>query len=302
MRVDGVGSNLASGGVAAQAMDTVSKNLRAQIAAAQKQMQELAANKEMEPEEKMERRKEIQQRITDLNAQLRQHEIELRQEKQQKMQQEGQSEQARRQEAKQKAKHSPVKLDTSLSQGSMEAMISADRAVGQAKVQGNVASVIKGRANVLKSEIEHAGRGAAVERKQESVAEIEARLEDLAKEQAQSLHRAGKEMEEAAKDTREERKAENEKQREEEGIGQGTGKSGKAGVGQGTGKSSEAGGRMEVSTKAPDGTKAEENRVAGGEKKEQEQRAEEREERGQDAQKGNLQMSGVAYQKVDILL
>ena len=76
MRVDGVNRETIQGASPIQAMDSVSKNLRAQIANAQKQLQELAANKEMEPEEKMERRKEIQQRITELNAQLRQHEME----------------------------------------------------------------------------------------------------------------------------------------------------------------------------------------------------------------------------------
>ncbi len=54
MRVDGIGGESKPSRVLAQAADPVSKNIQAQIANAQKQLQELAANKEMEPEEKME--------------------------------------------------------------------------------------------------------------------------------------------------------------------------------------------------------------------------------------------------------
>lgn len=275
MRVDKVSGNASPQSAAPQMMDTVSKNLRAQIAAAQKQMQELAANKDMEPEEKMERRKEIQQRITDLNAQLRQHEIELRQEKQQQVQRERQSDQARKQEAKQKAENTPGRPGANLSQGSMEAMISADRAVGKADVQGKVATEMKARANVLKSEIEHAGRGAAVEKKQESVAEIEARLEGLAKEQAQSLHEAGEKVEEAGKDACEEKKAAAEGQKEE-----------------GTKKSGEG--------KALDGADAKQTGGVGSEKEEKEERGEEDRER--EVQEENRMMQMPVYRKVDILL
>ena len=49
--------------------DSVSKNIQNQIANAQKELQELSSNKEMSIEEKMNRRQEIQQQITDLNNQ-----------------------------------------------------------------------------------------------------------------------------------------------------------------------------------------------------------------------------------------
>lgn len=282
MRVDGVGRENIQGTSPIQAMDTVSKNLRTQIANAQKQLQELAANKEMEPEEKMERRKEIQQRITELNAQLRQHEIELRHEKQQRMGETRQSEQARKQEAEQRVKNTPGgRLNTGLPQGSMEAMISADRAVGQAKVQGNVATAMKGRANVLKSEIEHSARGAAVEKKQESVADIEMRLEELTKEQVQSLNQAGKQIDEAEKDAREERKAEAEKQEEIKHTGK-TGRTEERGKAAG-----EILDREEIGRVGKKGEEIEEY---------------EKEKSGENTQDKNLQVQMSAYRKVDILL
>ncbi len=284
MRVDGVNKETIQGASPIQAMDSVSKNLRAQIANAQKQLQELAANKEMEPEEKMERRKEIQQRITELNAQLRQHEIELRHEKQRQTGETAQSEQARRQEAKQRAENAPGgRLNTGLAQGSMEAMVSADRAIGQAKVQGNVAVAMRGRANVLKSEIEHSVRGAAVEKKQERVADIEARLEELAKEQAQSLNQAGRQIDEAEKDAREERKAEAKKQ-EKDGSVTHTEKTGETEKREKT-----VGGAL--NTREIDRVGEKEDKIE-----------EEKEKNRENTQDKNVQVQMPAYRKVDILL
>ena len=67
-----------------QATDSYSRNLQNQIADAQKQLQELSSNKDMSQEEKMAKQQELQQQISDLNVQLRQHQMEQRREKQQK--------------------------------------------------------------------------------------------------------------------------------------------------------------------------------------------------------------------------
>ena len=64
------------------AMDTVSKNLQSKILDAQKQRQELSANHEITAEEKISQRQKIQQEISDLKRQLRQHEMEQKQEQQ----------------------------------------------------------------------------------------------------------------------------------------------------------------------------------------------------------------------------
>ena len=77
MRINGLnGVNTQAGGMnMMQTNDSVSKNIQNQIANAQKQLKELSANKDMSIEEKMKKRQEIQQQITDLNNQLRQHQI-----------------------------------------------------------------------------------------------------------------------------------------------------------------------------------------------------------------------------------
>lgn len=64
-----------------QATDSYSRNIQSQIANAQKQLQELSSNEDMSLEEKMKKRQEIQQQISDLNMQLRQHQMEQRKEK-----------------------------------------------------------------------------------------------------------------------------------------------------------------------------------------------------------------------------
>ena len=67
-----------------QATDSYSRNIQNQLANAQKQLQELSSNKDMTQEEKMTRQQELQQQISDLNVQLKQHQMEQRREKQQK--------------------------------------------------------------------------------------------------------------------------------------------------------------------------------------------------------------------------
>lgn len=67
-----------------QATDSYSRNIQNQIADAQKQLQELSSNKDMTQEEKMTKRQELQQQISDLNVQLRQHQTETRRQAQQK--------------------------------------------------------------------------------------------------------------------------------------------------------------------------------------------------------------------------
>lgn len=59
-----------------QATDSYSRNLQNQIADAQKQLQELSSNKDMSQEEKMAKQQELQQQISDLIVQLRQHQME----------------------------------------------------------------------------------------------------------------------------------------------------------------------------------------------------------------------------------
>ncbi len=176
-----------------QAMDSYSKNIQNQIANAQKQLQELSSNEEMTLEEKMKKRQEIQQQISDLNMQLRQHQIEQRKEQQSKGASMDDMLGGNRTAAKSGNKGS------GLSQASMQAMISADSSMKQAKVQGSVATQIEGRASVLESEIKQdAGKG-NTEKKEEELAELKAKAQSATAAQMSTLADANKSVEEAAK-------------------------------------------------------------------------------------------------------
>ena len=126
--------------------DSVSKSIQNQIRNAQKQLQELGADKSLTPEEKTKKRQEIQQEIANLNQQLRQHQVEKRKEEQ--------AQRAAEQEARQKAREEQAPgQGAGIPSTGMKAMLSADSSLKQAKVQGNVAARMEGRAGVLKAEI-----------------------------------------------------------------------------------------------------------------------------------------------------
>ena len=197
MKINGInGANTQVGGMnMMQSNDSVSKNLQSQIANAQKQLQELSANKEMSLEEKMKKRQEIQQQIADLNNQLRQHQIEQRKEQQAKKSSMNDMLGGSKQSAPKAGSQS-----AGLSQASMKAMISADSAMAQAKVQGSVTTKMESRAGVLEVEIKlDQARGDDVEKKKEELAEVQQKAVAAESAQMNTLADANKELETAAK-------------------------------------------------------------------------------------------------------
>ena len=198
MRINGINStNTQVGGMnMTQACDSFSKNIQNQIANAQKQLQDLSANKDMSIEEKMKKRQEIQKQITDLNNQLKQHQMEQRKEKQQtkKLSMDDMLGGSNRTSSK------TTGQSAGLSQASMKAIVSADSAIAQAQIQGGVATRMEGRAGVLESEIKlDSARGDDVEAKKEELAEVQQKAATAESAQLNTLADANKELEAAAK-------------------------------------------------------------------------------------------------------
>ena len=82
----------------------------------------------------------------------------------------------------------------------MKAMISADSAMANAKVQGSVATKMEGRAGVLEAEIKlDQTRGDDVEKKKEELAEVQQKATQAELAQMNTLADANKELEVAAK-------------------------------------------------------------------------------------------------------
>ena len=193
MKINGFnGTNTQTGAMGmAQANDSVSKNIQNQITNAQQKLQDLSSNEELSLEDKMKKRQEIQQEITNLNQQLRQHQIEQRKEQQ--------SKKSSMDDMVAGTKNTSAKKGTGLSQAGMRAMISADSSMKQAKVQGSMATQMEGRAGVLESEIKQdAGKG-NTEKKEEELADLQAKAQSATAAQMSTLIDANKSVEEAAK-------------------------------------------------------------------------------------------------------
>ena len=194
MKINGFnGTNTQTGAIGmAQANDSVSKNIQNQIANAQQKLQDLSSNEELSLEDKMKKRQEIQQEINNLNQQLRQHQIEQRKEQQSKNS-------SSMDDMVTGTKNTSAKKGTGLSQAGMRAMISADSSMKQAKVQGSMATQMEGRAGVIASEIKQdAGKG-NTEKKEEELADLQAKAQSATAAQMSSLSDANKSMEEAVK-------------------------------------------------------------------------------------------------------
>lgn len=177
------------------AEDAVSKNIKRQISEVQKKIQELAQKQDMGLEEKMKKRQEYNQQIADLNAQLRQHEIEVRQEKQQSK--EGSMEDYLG--GKESQDGAQGKDSVSISTEGMEAMISADSTKKQSKVYGHVAKDLQAKVKTLSSEIAmDSSRGVDTSAKVSAMADLEDRMENAVGKQIGTLSKAADEMKEAA--------------------------------------------------------------------------------------------------------
>lgn len=173
-----------------RATDSVSRNIRNQIANAQKKLQELSSNEEMTTEQKMKRRQEIKQEITSLNQQLRQHQIEQRKEKQVKASSAEDLTGGRKTE-----KTASEEKGLGMSQTSMQALVSAGNAMKQAKVQGSTVTKMEGRAGVLESEIKlDAQRGMDTAKKEEELADMQKKAQAAAASQIETLTDINKNM------------------------------------------------------------------------------------------------------------
>ena len=192
MKINGInGANTQMGQMGMnQATDSYSRNIQNQIANAQKQLQELSSNEEMTLEEKMKKRQEIQQQISDLNMQLRQHQAEQRKEKQQ-------AKASSMDDMIGGTKSKAGEKGIGMSQAGMTAMISADTSIKQAKVQGSVATSMEGRAGVLESEIKN-NHGSDVTKKKEELADVTQKAQAATASQMNTLAETNKAMEEAA--------------------------------------------------------------------------------------------------------
>ncbi|MCH5249231.1 MAG: FlxA-like family protein [Lachnospiraceae bacterium] len=196
--INGVNAQMGQMGMN-QSTDPYVRQIQSQIADAQKQLQELSSNEDMSLEEKMKKRQEIQQQISELNMQLRQYQIEQRREKQQEKAASSSDDIFDPNGQSNNSKVKDGQNIQGLSQASMEAMISADTSMKQAKAQGSIATKMEGKAGVLKAEIQLDGaRGGDTSSKKQELAETEKKAQEATASQLSTLADTNKTMKEAA--------------------------------------------------------------------------------------------------------
>lgn len=175
-----------------QGDDPVIKNAQSQIDELRKQLQQLAENEEMDPKTKTEKKQQIQQQISDLNAQIRQRQAEIRKEKQ------ASKENPQRTAAEAETKKENAKAG-GFSTASASALISASNALGTADALSSLHSKLKGRARELSAEIEiDKGRGADITAKQNELDKVNKGVKNTAAAHAEVLGEADDALKNAA--------------------------------------------------------------------------------------------------------
>lgn len=179
-------------------------SLQKQIEAKQKELEQLSENKEMDPKQKLEKKKEIEAEIADLNNQLQQKRTERLQGKESEKT-EPASGQARKRDG-----FSSEESDR------MNSLLSADRSVKEATELNGMSDKLKGKARVLRTEAKLDGaRGNSAEGKIAQASELEHRADRLKNESAKTLGSVQKaEKAEKAEETKE---AEKEEKTEKDG-------------------------------------------------------------------------------------
>lgn len=219
MNISGIGANTGSAAGAPgmlQKEDSVTRMLKRQLANEQKKLQELAGNSNLSMEEKAKKRQEIQKQIAELNRQLREHQNQMRREEAEKAKEKQQQKYAEREAQKENGKAKDGEA-AGFSKGSMQALVSADAAVEQARVQGSVSDRMEGRAGVLEIEIKlDKDRGGQAERKEAELAEVKEKALQAESAQLGTLKEAQETLKEAGKEERETAGSTPEKEKETE--------------------------------------------------------------------------------------
>lgn len=198
MKIDGTQSNQAQTiRQNTQSDDPIIKNAQSQIEELQKRLQQLAKNEDMDADTKREKRQELQQQISDLNATIRQRQMELRNKKQQENMAKGEARRAKNEpEAVKEAKQAGAFTTRGLN-----AVLSAGNAMEISKAQGALADKLEGRANELKSEIARdKSRGADTRQKSDELSKVTRGAKKAKSDQIGTLGKAVKEMSDAAED------------------------------------------------------------------------------------------------------
>jgi hypothetical protein len=171
--------------------DAQLKSIQDQITRVQKEMQKLAENKGMSLEQKMDKKKELEQQLQDLNKQALQRQSEI--------QKEQKAPKTQQQESMQNSQESDA---DSMGAAKMQGIISAATAMAQVKTLGTVKNNMEGQAGVLGIEIKlDQERGASVEHKEAKLADLQDKINSTASNMMKQISDVDKTLEESKNST-----------------------------------------------------------------------------------------------------
>ncbi len=173
--------------------DSILNSIQRQIMDVQSKLKKLNENKDMSAEEKMNRRKELQQQLQDLNRQLTQRKMEL-----QKEQMERRAEEATANAVKNKEQETePGTMDSA----SMHGLVNASSSMESVKAAQSVKTRQEGEARIMESEIKlDQARGSSTEGKQGRLSNLRSRIEsssDYVMRELTKVNKSVKEVREA---------------------------------------------------------------------------------------------------------
>lgn len=188
MMVQGISPAGGAGIFMPAAVDSESKALQKQIEEKQKELKELSSKENIPLEEKVKQKQQLQQEITQLEAQLRMHQQEV---KQQKGQENSKQDLIASGGDKQSLAASMSLSSEGTAMAGMESLLSAHSSLKQAKVQQGVSKDLQANARVLESEIKQdKNLGASVEKKEEQLEDLSQRSSDAMGYAAAALNQA----------------------------------------------------------------------------------------------------------------
>ena len=183
-----------SGGISSSASvsDDFTKSINKQIEDAEKQLQDISKNKNMSVEEKIKERQEINQKITQLRQELRQHQIELMQQKN-SLADSSVNENDTNQKKNAVQDDTPAATYEKMPEATMMSLVTADSALKLAGMQKKTVMKMNGEAGVLEAEIKlDQGRGHSAAAKSGALADINAKAENAVSLQLSTLSVAQK--------------------------------------------------------------------------------------------------------------
>ncbi len=181
--------------------DPLSRDIQSQIEAKKQELQSLSEKQDLSPEQKTKKRQEIQQEITALEQELRQHEIDVR--KEQQSSRKNAIEESLGTDHTSGKTSSSGKGNAGFSEKSAEAILSAEGKLKAAQAQGNVKTKMEGHAGVLESEIKiDKSKGQDTAKKEEELSKTEQKIASVAEDQGTTLGKGIKDLRDAGKEDR----------------------------------------------------------------------------------------------------